>query len=319
MIPNPTKPNRPPQNNGTDTPTPGQLPRYSFRDPTTPWLDSCEPDSGLDGKQCWFVLIGSGNFTHNNALLYRSASDTDIETHWQFEKVLWVSQTSQVFDHACPGYFCIYSCPDFFRLTADTWFFGSLDQEYWLGSYENHTFTPNEFYRDKPGMLLDSTIWKTGAKAGWWDRSKPPGRRLMWGGYRSMMTMPRELGVGANGELALQFAQELVALRNVSLGAAPETTIGKHLEIVVEFSAKCKAAGATGYGLRMLNTTTITFNGTYLVVDGPQISNGVNGGHYSPLNLKAAESLLLHVFLDGSTLQTSPRYYGHIVCRVVPH
>ena len=61
---------------------------------------------------------------------------------------------------------CIYSCPDFFRIDEDTWFFGSLDQQYWLGSYANQTFTPNDFYAAKPGVLLDSTIWKTGAKAG---------------------------------------------------------------------------------------------------------------------------------------------------------
>ena len=31
IIPNPTNPKLPLQNNATDTPTPGQLPRYSFR------------------------------------------------------------------------------------------------------------------------------------------------------------------------------------------------------------------------------------------------------------------------------------------------
>jgi xylan 1,4-beta-xylosidase len=302
MIPNPTDPNRPIRNNATDTPAPGQLPRYSFRDPTTPWLDECVPGGGPRGARCWFVLIGSGNFTHNNALLYRSVSDTDIETHWTFEKVLWASSTNQVFDHACPGYFCIYSCPDFFRLSGSLWFFGSLDQEYWLGSYENHTFTPNAFYDDGPGMMLDSTIWKTGAKAGWWDRSKPAGRRIMWGGYHSMMTMPRELGVGASGELTMRFVDELSALRQ-SVSTTPESTFGRHLELTATFAADCVAFGPTGYGLVVLNTTTVSWNGTYLIVNGPEVTNGVNGGHYSPLTLRHGEALSLHVFVDGGIIE----------------
>lgn len=99
-----------------DTPAPGQLPRYSFRDPTSPWLDAC-----VVGKPelCFFLLVGSGNATHNMALLYRSRSDTDIESEWSFVKVLWSSQTNDEFDHACPGYFCICSCPDFFRLSGE--------------------------------------------------------------------------------------------------------------------------------------------------------------------------------------------------------
>lgn len=114
---------------------------------------------------------------------------------------------------------------DFFRLTAETWFFGSLDQEYWLGSYVNHSFAPNAFYQKGPGMMLDSTIWKTGAGAGWWDRRKAPGRRLMWGGYASMMSLPRELGVGAEGELTLRFVEELTALRQTAR-PTPESTAG---------------------------------------------------------------------------------------------
>jgi len=41
-----------------DTPIPGMLPRYAFRDPTTPWLDECVPG---EPRRCFFVLVGSGN------------------------------------------------------------------------------------------------------------------------------------------------------------------------------------------------------------------------------------------------------------------
>ena len=48
--------------------------------------------------------------THNNALLYRSASDEDVVSPWEFVKVLWASVTNDVFDHACPGYFVRCRC-----------------------------------------------------------------------------------------------------------------------------------------------------------------------------------------------------------------
>ena len=197
---------------------------------------------------------------------------------------------------------CIYSCPDFFRIDEDTWFFGSLDQQYWLGSYANQTFTPNDFYAAKPGVLLDSTIWKTGAKAGWWDR---PGRRLMWGGYRSMMTMPRELSVGGRGELRLRFVGELAALRTAAALTSPAATVGRHLEInatlrVGPFQPRPAGRPAPVEGLLVLNTTTIGCNGTHLIVTGPQVSDGVNGGHYTPFKLEAAEELALHVFVVSS-------------------
>lgn len=253
-------------------------------------------------------------------MLYRSASDTDIETHWNFERVLWASQTNQVFDHACPGYFCIYSCPDFFRLDEDTWFFGSLDQEYWLGSYLNHSFMPNAFYQKGPGMMLDSTIWKTGARAGWWERSKVPGhkyRRLMWGGYASMMSLPRELGVGPEGELTLRFVEELRALRE-SAWSTPESTVGQHLELIATFESTCVASGATGYGVRVLNTTSVSWNGTYLIITGPHIANGVNGGHYSPLELRHGESLSLHVYVDAGAIEVIANNRTLVTAVVLP-
>ena len=59
---------------------------------------------------------------------------------------------------------------------------------------------------------------------------------------------------------------------------------GHHLELIATFDASCVASdnGATGYGLAVLNSTSVSWNGTYLVVNGPRVSNGVDGGHYSP-------------------------------------
>lgn len=84
-----------------DTPAPGQLPRYSFRDPTSPWLDACAVGQP---ELCFFLIVGSGNITHNNALLHRSRSDVDVVSPWVFVKVVFASVVNDVFDHACPGY-----------------------------------------------------------------------------------------------------------------------------------------------------------------------------------------------------------------------
>eukprot|EP01051_Picozoa_sp_SAG22_P007694 SAG22_NODE_550_length_9202_cov_30.666484_9_plen_314_part_00 len=65
---------------------PGMMPRFGFRDPTTPWLAPCPAGTGA----CWHVVIGSGgvvdknNGTGQNAgLLYTSKSSVDIES-WTF-------------------------------------------------------------------------------------------------------------------------------------------------------------------------------------------------------------------------------------------
>ena len=120
-----------------------------------------------------------------------------------------------------------------------------------------------------------------------------------------MMTMPRELGVGGRGELRLRFVGELAALRTAAALTSPAATVGRHLEInatlrVGPFQPRPAGRPAPVEGLLVLNTTTIGCNGTHLIVTGPQVSDGVNGGHYTPFKLEAAEELALHVFVVSS-------------------
>ena len=120
-----------------------------------------------------------------------------------------------------------------------------------------------------------------------------------------MMTMPRELSVGGRGELRLRFVGELAALRTAAALTSPAATVGRHLEInatlrVGPFQPRPAGRPAPVEGLLVLNTTTIGCNGTHLIVTGPQVSDGVNGGHYTPFKLEAAEELALHVFVVSS-------------------
>jgi hypothetical protein len=226
--------------------------------------------------------------------------------------------------------------------------FGSLDQQYWLGSYENHTFTPNAYYAKRRGTYLDATIWKTAAKAGWWDRTKPAGRRIMWGGFHSMMTLPRELGVGTEGELTLKFVDELRALRLGPAMSSPAATVGRHLEIRATFeivqprtskpipqgmvilsdpsaAAAAESTAAADDAAAANNATTITWNGTFVVVKGPCMTGtmktcegGVNGGLYTPLSLAPGELLDLHVFVDGGIIEVIANARRLITSFVLP-
>jgi hypothetical protein len=129
---------------------------------------------------------------------------------------------------------------------------------------------------------------------------------------------------------------------------------GHHLELIATFDASCVASdnGATGYGLAVLNSTSVSWNGTYLVVNGPRVSNGVdgghyspsvslshshshshsgshsgsgsgsgsgvNGGHYSPLELRQGEALSLHVYIDGGAIEVIANNRTLVTAVVLP-
>lgn len=123
---------------------------------------------------------------------------------------------------------------------------------------------------------------------------------------------------------------------------------GHHLELIATFDASCVASGATGYGLRVLNSTSVSWNGTYLVVNGPRVSNGVNGGHYSPsvslfhsqshshshahshsgsgvngghyspLELRQGEALSLHVYIDAGAIEVIANNRTLVTAVVLP-
>ena len=195
---------------GCAPPVPGMIPRFGFRDPTTPYLSPCEASGDQQRDQqdlCWFVVVGSGTTRNRSAagLLYRSKSQSDVASPWQFVSVL-LEDT-----YGAPSEQYQYSCPDFFRLpppraaaaaavgtrggaggaaadhgSGDLWAFMSLSPRfndgsaqsanvYFVGSLDPRTRTlvpANSTPFSPPYKRFGHTIAKTGGG---------DGRRILWG------------------------------------------------------------------------------------------------------------------------------------------
>ena len=109
---------------GCVPPIPDMIPRFGFRDPTTPYLAPCEgaanstqapqAPQALQAPQapqaplCWFVVVGSGTTKGRESagLLYRSRSAEDITSAWTFVSVLLQEAAGAAFEqyqYSCPG------------------------------------------------------------------------------------------------------------------------------------------------------------------------------------------------------------------------
>eukprot|EP01052_Picozoa_sp_SAG31_P032141 SAG31_NODE_3491_length_4203_cov_2.510478_3_plen_603_part_00 len=222
------------ENASQPSPFPGIAARMAHRDPVAPWLDSCGDGSA---NKCWYALSGSGGaLPGHEELGVKSAmvmwkTDYHISTSWSFVKIFWNS----------PGR--IYSCPDFFRLpVSSSYVFGSLDGNYWIGSYTHDKHGTPHF--DGPldssgitasaanGSLSGMGIWKTGG-VGSNNVMSPNSRRVLFGtiGWTngnplpslnpltsslhvgSVAALPRDVTEAIDGGLGLAFVPELASLR----------------------------------------------------------------------------------------------------------
>ena len=198
----------------------------AFRDPFV-WKEESD----------WFMLVGAGiKNTGGTAFLYRSKNLLD----WKYLHPL------------CDGPGKIWECPNFFPLGQKHILIISLEDgvQYALGDYIDHIFYPEKW------NLLD-----LGGVKGFYAPNTmldPTGRRIMWGwiqgggspGYpwQGMLTIPRELSLGAEGVLEQRPVKELQALRNKSFtitdvrikpnGIFKVPDIGSNcLEIIITFES----------------------------------------------------------------------------------
>jgi sucrose-6-phosphate hydrolase SacC (GH32 family) len=320
---------------GCVPPIPQMIPRFGFRDPTTPYLAPCRLGAST---HCWFVVVGSGTERNRSAagLLYRSASATDVTSRWTFDSVLIEENAGRASEQYQ------YSCPDWFELTPGRWLWMSLLPQWNLGSAldaniyytgklneATHTFIPST-PMGPPYKRFGHTIAKSGGG--------PGGRRILWGAVcgipapgipapRSYMTNASRLHTGCtmglgqelsmrsdSDQLQFRFIPELRSLRKAAghyrrAYVAPGTVLpsGLLLELQLNFSA-----GATGSAAVDL----IVGGGVRLGYIAKGQSHGISWGelyisgaavHPSPiavpLSLADGEQLRMHVYLDGSVVE----------------
>lgn len=310
-------------NSTAPSPFPGIAARMAHRDPTAPWLDDCEPGSSI---RCWYALSGSGGQIDGKRqsamLLWKT--DYLISTEWVFVKIFFSHPTSA----------SVYSCPDFFRLpSSDTFVFGSLDGDYFLGNYtpvaasagKGPTFTAHS---DVPsGSFSGLGIWKSGGD-GANNVVSGSSRRIFWGtagwtgGYPipsrdpehmdklhvgSVAALARDLTLTPDGNLGISFVPELQALRVASSyrhadalepGSYMAGFNSTHAEIIAEFNSTQAAHGVIILGGRGVPSPYIGFDPVRAT-----LSIYAKGGSSVAFTLKPNEGLRLHVYVDSGIIE----------------
>lgn len=318
--------------------------------PGNPVIAAAPPDLDLIGFRdhsvwregdVWHMLIGGGLRAQGGVVLrYRSR---DLRA-WEYCGPLLVGDAR----HADPVWTgAMWECPDFFALQdrhvllVSAWDSLPYHSLAFVGRYQNEQFTPEVVhkldYGDQhfyaPQSLRDSQ-----------------GRRIVFGwamegrdmaaqqaaGWAGVLSLPRELRIGADGRVAMLPIHELALLRGAhvswrGLTVRPGEPIallnvaGAALELALELGPS--ASGGSGLVLRRspdgAEETRIIYQpeAGELMIDRSRssLSPGVaRDAHIAPLQLAAGEPLRLRVFLDHSILEVFANDRVAITTRIYP-
>jgi beta-fructofuranosidase len=266
-----------------------------FRDPC-PWK---EPDG-------WYVGIGSGERGKGGSvLLYRSQ---DLHK-WEYLHPLTtgIPNGKQAANPCDSGE--MWECPDFFALDNTYYLHYSTEGKviWTTGDYDAHAHT----YAPKRRGVLDHGAYYAPKSF-----VAPGGRRILWGwitekrpqaeyaaaGWAGCMSLPRVLSVGAQGQLEMHPASEVLKLRGPSQKAAVD--LGK------PFRTKLTSLRQELYVPMDFNVGTATVR---LVAGGDEVwqisinlpGDSVHCGDTSfPLPQFPWPRPALHIFIDGSVIET---------------
>ncbi|ACB35555.1 Beta-fructofuranosidase [Leptothrix cholodnii SP-6] len=305
-----------------------------------------QPPAGVEGHDFrdpyvfrhdghWYMALGASlDHERGQCLLYRSADGI----HWEDRGVLYAAEDSRL------G--VMWECPNFFPL-------GSPGQEKWVltvslwlglgvhafvGRFENERFVP-----EWSGPLdVDA-----GAFAHLTTRV-PDGRTLQWAwaneqreqplidadGWAGAMTVPRQLGLDAQGGLTQAPVAEVALLRQAEVALQPVADAapaqrwrfaGRHLDIEARFAAP----GRYKVGLTLLanpagsEVTRVVYwpEARRLSIERGRSSleHGVKRQDvHAHLLLQPGEDLTLRVLLDGSMLEVFANDRVCLTTRVYP-
>ncbi|HEY6491133.1 MAG: glycoside hydrolase family 32 protein [Terracidiphilus sp.] len=266
-----------------------------FRDPC-PWREA----------DAWYLGIGSGERGKGGCvLLYRSQ---DLR-HWEYlHKLAEGKPNGKVAANPCDSGE-MWECPDFFALNGHHCLFYSTEGKVlWsTGAYDvhQHLFTAQrEGILDRGGYYAPKSFLA------------PDGRRILWGwiretrpesdfaaaGWAGVMSLPRVLTVGPQGQLEIAPTREIESLRGPIEHAKLEpdkpyrlrlTTLRHELFVPVTF-----ASGAVS--VRLLNGPDHIWE---LVIDVH--GNAIRCGDLSfPLPGLPWPHPSLRLFLDGSVIES---------------
>ncbi len=291
----------------------------------------------------WYCVIGSGiRGVGGTVLLYRSA---DL-VRWEYLHPLHIGDQTAI-EPVWTG--SMWECPQFFPLgdrhvlMVSVWDRGKTHYTvYVVGTYRDHTFTPEAVRRFDTGADYYAPATLRDAR----------GRRLIWGwsweartseaqhaaGWAGVMSLPRVLALRDDGTLGVEPAAEVRALRGThhhraALHVTPSSSRllpgvrGDALEIVAEFDPASGDARQYGLIVRCApgreEYTRIVYDRAEgrLLVDreraslDPDVRRGAHGDAFA---LAAGEPLRLHVYLDRSIIEVYANERACLTERIYP-
>jgi len=209
-----------------------------FRDPC-PWQES----------DAWYLAVGSGQRGKGgSALLYRSQ---DLR-HWEYLHPLAQGQPtgSTAADPVDSG--DMWECPDFFELNGRHCLLYSTERKvYWTtGDYDRrtHRYTPTRtgildfgaYYAPKSFLAPDDRriLW------GWIPETRPQSVYAA-AGWAGCMSLPRVLGVNADGQLTIAIASEAQSLREAAVHATVRNNTVRHALPTLRQELELRASAQT--------------------------------------------------------------------------
>jgi beta-fructofuranosidase len=320
------------------------------KDPSNPIIPDTPP--ALDVLQCrdhsvwrepdgWYQVMGASvRDIGGAALLYHS---TDLR-HWTYLHPLC---TNDPRDTQAVWNASMWECPEFFALgdrqvlVVSVW-----DKQYLLyvaasiGQYRDHRFLPDHTrkldYGDGHFYAPQSIPTRDGRRVmiGWVQEGREVAAQVA-AGWSGVMSLPRELTLGADKTLRVQPVAELQQLRRDSVQLDPtdiptgETVLravrGDALEL--ELTLQHLPAGRCGIAVRRTpdgrEHTRILYDtqSQELVVDraSASLDPAVHSSpHIAPLELAPDEPLRLRVFVDRSSLEVFANNRVSITTRIYP-
>jgi beta-fructofuranosidase len=290
----------------------------------------------------WYQLIGAGiEGQGGTALLYRS----DDLREWEYLHPLCVGD---VHSHTPVWTGAMWECPDFFALgdrhalIISGWDKGELHYSVaMVGNYGDKRFVPDVEhkldYGDRHFYAPQSFTDAHGRRIifGWIYEGRGIEAQLA-SGWSGVMSLPRVLSLGLDGQVCMQPVPELVALRgehthraaiDVPAGqvvVVPDVS-GDTLELIVELAPARE--GLCGIAVRRSpdgsEYTQIAYDAVLhqLVVDRTHASLDPTTDrnlHVAPLTLNPDEPLRLHIFIDRSVLEVFANERVSITTRIYP-
>ncbi|MED0716096.1 glycoside hydrolase family 32 protein [Aeribacillus composti] len=272
----------------------------------------------------WYMVLGTRKEDIGKVVLYKSK---DLR-QWEYLGVLAESDGTE-------GY--MWECPDFFEIGGKHVLLFSpqgIEEEgekyqnlfqtgYIVGdfNYETLEFSRGEFKELDYGhdfYAVQTFLDDHGRRIaiGWMDmwESPMPTKEHGWAGA---LTLPRELFLTPDGNMAMNPVSELKMLREKSIDLSIDKLDSESidtgvkedlLEIKVDFSLKDVTADEFGLKLRCneegTEETVVGFDVTSskLFIDREKSGKGVSGVRKSKVELKS-DTLSLHLYLDRSSVE----------------